>query len=156
VAGLGATVIAFSGLADDARRTLRFGFGGLERTPTEALGIAAHNARIAAGTLLCAMIAPRLPRCARALVALMLATVLAFNAATVGVAVGAYGGRVAAAIAFHLPVELAALALAGGAYLSTSRRPLAPVELLQVAALCALLLIIAAALETYPPLGGVR
>jgi hypothetical protein len=155
VAALSATVIAVSGLADDVRRTLRFGFGGLDRTPAEVLGIAAHNARFAAGPLLCAMIAPRLPRCARAIVGLMLGSVLALNAVAVGVALGAYGPRVAAAIALHLPVEFAALAVAGGAYLSTSRRPLGPVELVYVAVLCVLLLVVAAALETYLPLGGI-
>lgn len=153
---LSATAIVVSGLADDTRRTLRFGFGGLERTPIEALRVAAHNARFAAGTLLCAVIAPRLPRRARALVALMLATVLGFNAAAVGVALGAYRGRVAAAIAFHLPVEFAALSLAGGAYVSTSRRPLSRAEVVGVAVLCALLLVFAATLEIYLPLGGIR
>jgi hypothetical protein len=156
VAAVSAAVIAVSGLADDVRRTLRFGFGGLERTPAEVLRIAAHNARFAAGTLVCAALAPRLPRRTRAIVALMLATVLAFNAAAVGIALGAYGGRGAAAIALHLPVEFAALSVAGGAYLSTSRRALSPAELLYVAVLCLLLLVVAATLEAYLPLGGIR
>jgi hypothetical protein len=156
VAAVSAAVIAVGGLAEDVRRTLRFGFGGLERTPAEVLRIAAHNARFAAGTLLCAVLAPRLPRLTRALVALILTTVLAFNAAALGVALGAYGGRVAAAIALHLPVEFAALSVAGGAYLSTSRRALSRAELLYVAILCVLLLVIAATLEAYLPLGGVR
>ena len=151
-----AAAITASGLADDVRRTLQFGFGGLERTPGEVVRIAAHNARFAAGTLVCAVLAPRLPRRSRAIVALMLATVLALNAAAVGIALGAYGGRVAGAIALHLPVEFAALSLAGGAYLSTSRRALSQAELLYVAVLCALLLVIAATLETYLPLGAIR
>ena len=151
-----AAAVALSGLADDARRALRFGFEGAQRTPDEALRLAIHNARFAAGTLLCAIVAPRLPTRARLLVHLMLTSLLAINAGLVGVALGAYGERVAAAIALHLPLEFAALSLAGGAYMSTSKQPLAPRALARIAALCALLLACAATLETYSPLGGLR
>lgn len=160
VGGASAAAIALTGAADDARRLLRFGFAGLERTPAEVLRIAAHNARLVGGVLLCALLAPRLPPRARALVTLLLAAVLAVNAVAVGVALGAYGGRLIRLVALHVPVELAALAVAGGAYLSTgayvsaSRQPLRGFELVCVAALCAALLVIAAALETYAPLGG--
>ena len=62
-----------------------------------------------------------------------------------------------AAIALHLPLELAALSLAGGAYMSGKPTTTAPARALAlVAALCALLLALAATLETYAPLGGVR
>ena len=59
------------------------------------------------------------------------------------------GSALAAAIALHLPLEFAALSLAGGAYMSTSKQPLGTRALACVAALCALLLACAATLETY-------
>jgi hypothetical protein len=150
-----AAVVALTGLGDDARRALRFGFGGVQPTPGEALRLAIHNAKFAAGTLLCAIGAPRLPTRGRLTVDFILTFVLAINAGLVGVALGAYGQRLAAAIALHLPLELAALSLAGGAYMSTSKQPLGARALACVAALCALLLGCAATLETYP-LGGLR
>jgi hypothetical protein len=147
---------ALTGLGDDARRALHFGFAGVERTPDEALRLAIHNARFAAGTLLCAIAAPRLPARARLLVDLMLMSLLAGNAGLVGIALGAYGQQLAAAIALHLPLELAAFSLAGGAYMSTSKQPLGSRALAGVAALCTLLLACAATLETYRPPGGLR
>ena len=64
--------------------------------------------------------------------------------------------RLAIATALYLPLELAALCLAGGAYMHARRQPLGRVELAAVAATCALLLVIAATLETYVRLGGVQ
>lgn len=151
-----AASVAFSGLADDARRALRFGFRGVERTPDEALRLVIHNARFAAGTLLCAIAAPRLAGPARLLAGLMLAALLAINAGLWGVAFGAYGLRVATATALHLPLEVAAFSVAGGAYMSTRKQPLGTRVLACVAALCALLLAAAATLETYVSLGGLR
>jgi hypothetical protein len=156
VIAVAAGAVALSGLGDEVRRALRFGFGGVERTPGEALGLAIHNARFAAGALLCAIAAPRLARPARLLVEVMLTSLFAMNASLVGVALGAYGQRVASAIAPHLPLELAALSLAGGAYMQASKQPLETRTLVFVAALCALLLSAAAALETYVSLGGLR
>ena len=147
-------VVALSGLGDDARRALRFGFGGVESTPGEALRLVLHNARLAAGTLLCAIATPQLPARARLLVDLILTSLLAINAGLVGVALGAYGERLAAAIALHLPLEVAAFALAGGAYMSTSKQPLGPRALASVAVICALLLAAAATLETYVSVRG--
>ena len=86
----------------------------------------------------------------------MLTSLLAINAGLVGVALGAYGHRLAAAIALHLPLEFAALSLAGGAYMQASKQPLGRRALARVAALCTLLLAAAATLETYRPLGGLR
>jgi hypothetical protein len=151
-----ALTVAAGGLADDARRALRFGFGGVEQTPDEAARIALHNARFAVGTLICAASRPRMPATLRPAIDGLLATLLAFNAGAVGVALGAYGQRVATAIALHVPVEFAALSLAGGAYMQTSRQPLSLAALAGIAALCALLLILAATLETYASLGGLR
>jgi len=156
VIACGAASVALTGLADDVRHALRFDFAGVEQTPAAALGIALHNAKLAAVALLGAVVVPRLAQHARLLADVVLATVLVANAGLVGLALGAYGGRVACVIALHLPLEFAALSLAGGAYMSTSRRPLSLAGLIIVAALCALLLVIAATLETYVRLGRVR
>ena len=151
-----AVLVIATGLSDDARRALGFRFGGVEHTAGEAAGIALHNARYAAGTLACAAAVPCLPRRARLLSDAVLAALLALNAGTIGVAFGAYRWRVIAATAAHLPLELAALSLAGGAYLHTRRHPPAPRALIATGTICALLLVIAALIETYVSVGGAR
>jgi hypothetical protein len=151
VAACAAAVVGVAGIGDDVRRTLLFDFAGVEHTPATALAIALQNARLVAATLLCAAVVPRLPQPVRLLAHLLLAIVLAANAGLVGVALGAYGARLAAP---HLPVELAALILAGAAYMHASRHPLGMVAIAVVAATCALLLVIAATLETYGAPGG--
>lgn len=148
-----AIVVAAAGLGDDARGTLRFGFGGVEHSGAQVARIALHNSRYAAGTLLCALVAPRMPGLAVLLIDLLLASLLAFNAGLVGVAYGAYGWRAIAATAPHLPVEFAGVSLAGGAYLHACRRPLSRRALGAVAATCAALLLVAAFLETYVSMG---
>jgi hypothetical protein len=153
MAACAAAVVAVAGVPDDVRRTMRFDFDGVEQTSAAALVIALQNARLAAAVLLCAAITPRLPRPARLAADVVLAVVLVANASLVGVALGAYGARLAAP---HLPVELAALSLAGGAYMHARRHSVGMVALALVAATCALLLVIAAALETYATLGSVR
>jgi hypothetical protein len=151
-----AIVVTVGGLRDDARATLRFGFGGVEHSGAQVARIALHNSQYAAGTLLCALVAPRIPGLAVLLVDLVLAGVLAFNAGLVGVAYGAYGWRAIAATAPHLPVEFAGVSLVGGAYLHACRRPLSPRAITAVAATCAALLIVAAFLETYVSMTGAR
>ena len=151
-----AIVVAAAGLGDDARGTLRFGFGGVERSGEQVARIVLHNSQYAAGTLLCALVAPRIPALAILLVDLVLAGVLAFNAGLVGVAYGAYGWRAITATAPHLPVEFAGVSLAGGAYLHACRRPLSLRAIATVAAASAALLIVAAFLETYASMGGAR
>lgn len=151
-----AIVVAITGLGDDARGTLQFGFGGVEHSAHQVERIALHNSQYAAGTLLCALVAPRIPALAVLLVDLVLAGVLAFNAGLVGVAYGAYGWRAIAATAPHLPVEFAGISIAGGAYLHARRRPLSWRATAAVAATCAALLIVAAFLETYVSMGGAR
>jgi hypothetical protein len=151
-----ALAVAATGLADDVRRVLRFAFGGVEQTPAEAARIAVHNARIAAGTVLSAAARSRIPAATRHVLDVVLATLLAVNAATVGIALGAYGIRVATAIAPHVPLELAAFSLAGGAYMQACKEPVSVRKLAGVAALSALLLVAAAMLETYARLGGLR
>jgi hypothetical protein len=154
VATATALVVAATGLGDDARRALRFGFAGVDRSVAQASRIAIHNGRFAGGTLLCAALAPRLPRSTRVLTDLVLATLLAFNAGALGVALGAYGWRALAATAPHLPLEFAGLSLAGGAYLHARRQPLSPRAMTAVVAACGLLLAAAAVLETYVSIAG--
>jgi hypothetical protein len=151
-----ALFVLATGLGDDARRALRFGFGGVDRSVAEASRIAIHNARFAGGTLLCAALAPRLPTWTRVLIDLLLATLLAFNAGAVGLAFGAYGWRALFATAPHLSLEFGGLSLAGGAYLHARRRPLPPRALAAVVGCCGLLLAAAAVLETYVSMRGPR
>lgn len=153
---LAATAVWLTGLAEETRAVLRFGFGGVERSLGEALRIALHNARVGAGTLLCALIAPHLGIHARRLVLLLLATVLTCSAAAVGTAIGAYGTRAISAIAVHLPVEFSALSLPGGAYMQACRQALTARELAAVGGVTGMLLAAAAALETYVSIGGTR
>lgn len=148
--------VALSGLPDEARRMLGFDFRGVEPSPSEAARIALHNARIAGGTLLCAAIVPLLNARARRAVDRVLATVLAISAVAVGITVGAYGARGVTALSAHLPLEFAALSLTGGAYLQACQRALRAHELAATAAATAALLIVAAALETYAPIGATR
>jgi hypothetical protein len=156
VAAASALAIALTGLADDTRRLLDFGFAGVERTPAQATSIALHNARFVVVTLIFAILRPDLPRPVRTIVDALLAAVLTLNAGELGVALGAYRERAAAATALHAPLEFSALALAGGAYTATRKQPLALPALARIAVLCALLLAAAATLETYASLGDPR
>jgi hypothetical protein len=153
---LASAAVSLAGLADDARKMLRFGFGGVEQSPSEVARLAIHNARFAGGTLICAGLAPRLEKPARRAVDLLLAGVLTFNAAAVGIAIGAYGTRAITATATHLPVEFSALSLAGGAYMQACRQPLTAREVAAAATATGLLLIARAVLETYVSIGGTR
>jgi hypothetical protein len=151
-----ALAIVASGLAGDLRRLLGFNFAGVEHTPAQAASIALHNARLAAGTLLFAGARPRLTPAARRALDALLTALLVLNAGAVGLALGAYGARLAAVAWIHLRLELAALSLAGGAYLQARKHALNPRVLATVAAICAALLALAATLETYSPPGGLR
>lgn len=149
-----ATAVALTGVADETRAILGLSFAGVDRSPAQAAAIALHNARIATAILLCACLAPRLLTRVRGLVDVVLVALLALNATTVGLAFGAYGMRAIRATALHLPLELAALSLAGGAYMQACKRPLTLRATIAIAAASALLLIAAAALETYTPPGA--
>ena len=149
VAAAAAVAVAAAGLGDDARAQLQFDFSGIRRTPATVVEIALHNLRLVAGVLLCAALVPSLGRRARHVVSALLATVLTLNAAAVGIAIAAYGDRLLAATRLHLPLELAGLALAGGAYLHALRQPMRPLALALVGASCLVLLAGAAAVETY-------
>jgi len=146
--------VALTGLADETRAALAFGFDGVDRSPREATMIALHNAKIAGAVLLCAALAPRLTQRIRCSVGLILAIVLALNAAAIGLAIGAYGSRALHALAPHAPLELVGLSLTGGAYVHARRQPLRPLVLMGVGCTSGALLIVAAALETYA--GGTR
>jgi hypothetical protein len=154
IAATSAFAVALTGLPDDARRVLGFGFGGVAHTPDDAGRILLHNARFVAGPLLCAVLRPRLPTAAGAAVDLLLVTVLTLNAGVIGIAVGAYGERLVTTSALHATPECAALALAGGAYMSARQQAIRFAPLAAIAALCTLLLTGAAALETYVSPGG--
>jgi hypothetical protein len=156
VTALAATAVWLTGLADETRGALRFGFGGVDRSPGEAIRIALHNATVAGGTLLCTIVAPHLGLPARRLVLLVLATVLTCSAAAVGTAIGAYGTRAITAIAVHAPVEFSALSLPGGAYMQACQQALTARELAAVGATTGLLLAAAAGLETYVWIGATR
>ena len=157
IVAFAAVVVAATGESDDARRALRFGFGGVDRSPAEAARIALHNLKYVAGTLTCAALIPRVGPIVRTLVDALLATLLICNAGAVGVATGAYGMRVMSAIAPHLPLEFAGLGLAGGAYMQARRQVISPRALAAIAGACAALLGVAATLETYvSTVGGPR
>jgi hypothetical protein len=144
-----AAAVRLTGAGDEIRDSLRLSFAGVDRTPGEALGIALQNGRIAAATVLCALTVPRLPGIARRVVDAVLAAVLTFNALIVGLALGAYGERLVGTTAAHLPIEFAALSVAGGAYLSARRRPLRSPSLAYIGALSSALVVVAAIAETY-------
>ena len=154
VAALTAAAVAAVGGADEVRRSLRFDFPGAVQTPAAVLQIAAQNARLAAAALLCAAVVPRLPRPARFVADAALSVLLAVNAGLVGLALGAYGARLAVAATPHMPVEFAALSLAGGAYMRARRHPVSTAAFAIVGTTCALLIVIAATLETYVAPGG--
>ena len=145
-----AGIVRIAGLDDDARELLRFTFAGPDAS---SLQLAAHNARLVAAALLAAAAVPRLGR-TRVAVDSVLAAVLVINAAAIGVAIGAYGARAAQALALHAPLELAAMALAGGALVVAHRGPLPAAALLGVGAAGAALLVIAGVLEASVQIGG--
>ena len=151
-----ALAITACGLSGDARKTLQLEFAGVPRSASTAVEIAVHNTRLAAGALACAAVVPRLGRRTRRALTACLAALLALNATTFGVAIGAYGMRVLAVTRLHLPLELAGLSLAGGAYLQATCERLRHRALMLVAAICVSLLGAAAALETYVPTGASR
>jgi hypothetical protein len=151
-----AVVVVVTGVADDARRALGFGFGGVESSIAEAMRIAIHNAKFAGGTLLCAAIAPLIPRWALRITDATLTTLLTFNAVAVGIAFGAYGQPAIVATAPHLPIEFAGLSLASGAYLHARRHALSPLAIGVVAGACGVLLAIASLLETHVSMRGAR
>ncbi len=147
--------------AEPTRLLLDFPFAGLAARPESALGILATNLRLLLAALAATLIvqspwcAPRVGR--RSALGLLVVSTLdtlvslqtAFNTVFAGAALGAYGSRMATAMLPHGPLELAAFALALALYLQARHGPLPTRRLVAVAAGCAALLAIAAALETY-------
>jgi hypothetical protein len=141
------------GVSQQARRLLGLTFTDPAREPEAALEIAATNLRLVAACLVAAWAVGRRPPL-RLAFDVTLGLLSAANAAAVGVALGGYGVRLLEAVALHGPLELAAFALAGGAYLAARAREL-PIAALAVTAGIASSLVAAGALiETYVPLGG--
>jgi hypothetical protein len=158
---VGAAALAVAvGVAPRARDFLDFGFGGPPGRLSAAARIFATNLHLV-GALLAACLVVQSPRIAnpaapseqalRALRGICDAVLLfAFgaNAVFVGAALGAYGGRMVAALLPHGPLEIAAYIPAGLVYTSArrqglDRRAIRPVGL-SVAALG-----VAAMVETY-------
>lgn len=146
-----AAIVRFAGVGAEARAYLRFTFAGPNASAAQ---LALHNGRIVAAVLLCAVAVPRVGR-VRMVVDIVVGVVLIGNAVAVGVAVGAYGGRVANALSLHAPLELVALSLAGGALMQAHRVRLPVVALMRAGALSAVLLTVAGALES-TQIGGFR
>jgi hypothetical protein len=128
---------------------LGFEFGGVPRTLGEALRIAVHNGWMAALVLCAAAVVPRVAASARSFLDASLTTLLIVNAGVVGVTVGAYGDQGFTALALHAPIEFAALALGGGAYMHARKQAVPTATLAVTALLTASLLAVAAVLETY-------
>jgi hypothetical protein len=163
VTGLVALVALGVRLADQAavRDWLSFGFAGLPRTAEQALSVFLNNARLDAATLVGCAIA----RTARAggdsrLERLILRTTVGFcdvvlglvcvaHIALVGVAIGAYGGRVTSVIAAHGPLELAAFALPLAVYVAARRGPVSWRRIAAAAGVSLALMAAAAVAEVY-------
>lgn len=149
--------------AAPARGWLGFGFDPPPATAATALQTLRANAALATLALLDALslsqlragsrAAPELGTTplviARAGFDLLIAAIAALNVCVVGLALGAYGPRMARALAPHAPVELAAFSLALAAYWMARRQELAPRRLLGAWGGAMFLLALAAALETW-------
>ena len=148
-----AVAVRLAGSTSAARSWLRFEFSRPPATLGETLAVATGNSRLAGAVLLAALLAGLRPTIRPAL-DLVVGALATLNATTAGVALAAYGTRLLKAVAAHAPLELAAFAVAGGAYLNARRRPLAGRQLMAAAAACAGLLASAAVLETYVQIGA--
>ena len=148
-----AVAVRLAGASSTARSSLAFEFSRPPATLGDALAVAAGNLRLAGAVLLAALLAGLRPAIRPAL-DVVAGGLAGLNATTAGVALAAYGTRLLEAIAAHAPLELAAFAIAGGAYLSARRRPLDGRQLVAAAAACAGLLAAAAMLETYVQIGA--
>jgi hypothetical protein len=154
---VGAIVAAFG--ANDARRTLALPFAGVAPTAGSAWSIFATNARLLVLVLAAALLAGSPWALARGLPATgllaaldtVLALTVALNTLLVGIALGAYGERMVAALVPHGPLEVGSFALALATYRRARHEWIAAADLLRIAAICATGLAAAAALETFPP-----
>jgi uncharacterized membrane protein SpoIIM required for sporulation len=141
-----ASAVRIAGLADDTRELLGFGFGGIAGGAVAGVEIALDNAQIATAALVAALFAPRAGPFAIVL-DILLGGLLVLNASIVGVALGAYGDGLLAAVWPHAPLELTAFSLAGGSYMAARHRRLPARTLAGAAAAVGLLLLAAGLLE---------
>jgi hypothetical protein len=148
-----AVAVRLTGGTSAARSSLAFEFSRPPATPGDALAVAAGNLRLAGAVLLAAVLARVRPPIRPAL-DVVVGALAALNAITAGVALAAYGTGLLKATAAHAPLELAAFAVAGGAYLSARRRPLDGRQLTVATATSSMLLTAAALLETYVQIGA--
>jgi hypothetical protein len=162
VTALSAAIVRVA-VAPDVRAALDFGFASVPRRPGEALAILRDNGRMLTAVFAATVVAQLTTADSaqrrglwwgagallRAVIDAVLAVVACANLVLVGAAIGAYGGRMVLAILPHGPFELAAYALALGAYLRARRCASAPARLVRIAAWSFALLAVAAMLETY-------
>lgn len=160
VAGLAAAAVAL-GAPGQAREWLGFGFGGIDNRVSEATSIFANNARLLVAILLACGVAQlalttspaglgsRLVRALALLCDVAVVGSAALQAILVGAAVGAYGGRMVAALLPHGPLELAAYSLVLALYVAARRERLAPGRWLAVGLASVLVLALAAPVEVF-------
>jgi hypothetical protein len=148
-----AVTVRLAGATSAARSALEFEFSRPPARPGEALAVAAGNLRLVGGVLLAALLVGLRPAI-RPTLDLVVGALAGLNATTAGIALAAYGTRLLQAVAAHAPLELAAFAIAGGAYLSARRPPRDSGQLIAAAAASSLLLGAAAVLETYVQIGA--
>jgi len=149
-------LVVHAAAAAATRDWLDYPFSGLSARPHVAVTLVLHNTRALlgpVGLLLIAQIAARTPSrlqgAIRAAGEVLLAGVIAANAALVGASIGAYGLRMVRAILPHGVVELAAFSVVIAVYLQGRRRPLPARHILLAAAAGTVLLAAAATLETF-------
>lgn len=150
-----ALAVAAAGQASPARRELAFGFSGPSRHLGDALDLAVHNGRYVAAVLV-ACLAIRWAPTIRWVIDAGLAGLLVLNAALIGLALGAYGARLVAALAVHGTLELAAFSLSGGAYLRVRHGAMRRRHFAGAMGGALGLLALAAVAETWFALGAVR
>lgn len=141
-------VAVIPGLDDTVRTVVSVQLTGIPHTLSQAASIAANNLLIAGSILLVAVLQPRVGRLGRLVCDGLVVSIVARSALLVGAVIGATGSPIAPFLV-HLPFEWAGVGVAAGAWLHARRTALTRRELLSLAAVCLVLLLIAAAIETY-------
>jgi Stage II sporulation protein M len=150
------------------RRWLGFSFGGVKPTAGAVLSIFANNMKLVVAAALAAAVAQLKVRSAAGhptrvdantlgwvspICELSLLVAALANIAIVGIALGAYGGRMLLALLPHGPFELAAYCVALNFYFTARRRLLSSWAWATALASSSVLLAIAAVLETFAWVG---
>lgn len=148
-----ATIVAVAGvpLSAPIRAALDLTLTRAHNRPASVahtLALAAHNTPIAAWPLLLGLARIENSRRARRAADIVVLACMVVNATPVGAALGAYGTRLIPYIP-QLPVEWAGLALGYGSWFVQRRRTVSGQERLRMLGLLILVLVLAAALETY-------